>query len=222
MSGPQPITEYETEPVPGLPEPLPEGEEILWQGAPRWRSLARRAFHVRKVAVYFALLAAWRIAGAHGDGATPAEAVGAAVTPALLGLAAVGILALLAWLHARATVYTLTNRRLVLRIGVAIPLVVNLPFRVIRAAQLETHADGTGAIPLDAEGAEQLGFLMLWPHARPWAFGGSAQPMLRSIPDARAVAAELARALGASTPTPDAAEAPAGEVEAPRPLAAAS
>ncbi len=41
----------------GLPGQLPPGETILWQGAPHWRALARDAFHVRGVAVYFALLA---------------------------------------------------------------------------------------------------------------------------------------------------------------------
>ena len=44
----------------GLPERLPEGETLLWQGRPSWRQLALRAFHVREIAIYFALLLAWR------------------------------------------------------------------------------------------------------------------------------------------------------------------
>ena len=46
--------EHEFEAQYGLPEALPEGEHILWQGAPDWKVLARRVFHTRKVAVYFA------------------------------------------------------------------------------------------------------------------------------------------------------------------------
>ena len=31
--------EHEFEPVPGLPETLPEGESMLWQGKPGWRGV---------------------------------------------------------------------------------------------------------------------------------------------------------------------------------------
>ena len=40
------ITEYESEPIPGLPEQLPQGEKILWQGAPKWQSFAKHVFHI--------------------------------------------------------------------------------------------------------------------------------------------------------------------------------
>ena len=61
------MNEYETEPVPGLPERLPAGERMLWQGGPRWQTLARRAFHVRKVAAYFGFLMLWRWAPVLSD-----------------------------------------------------------------------------------------------------------------------------------------------------------
>ena len=47
------MSEHDFEPIRGLPGPLPEGETILWQGAPDWRVLAVQAFHVRAVAIYF-------------------------------------------------------------------------------------------------------------------------------------------------------------------------
>ena len=50
--------EHEWEAAPGLPSALPAGERVVWQGAPDWRSLAVHAFHVRKVAIYFALMLA--------------------------------------------------------------------------------------------------------------------------------------------------------------------
>ena len=58
------MTEYEVEPIPGLPGLLPPGEQILWQGSPDGRALARSAFHVRIVAGYFAILSAWALASA--------------------------------------------------------------------------------------------------------------------------------------------------------------
>ena len=55
------------EPIPGLPEELPEGERILWRGGPDWKSLAMHVFHVRAVAIYFALILAWKVWGALAD-----------------------------------------------------------------------------------------------------------------------------------------------------------
>ena len=50
--------DFDFEPVRGLPQLLPKGERMLWQGAPRWQDLAVHAFHARKVIWYFAALAA--------------------------------------------------------------------------------------------------------------------------------------------------------------------
>ena len=47
--------EHEWEAAPGLPSDLPPGERVVWQGAPDWKRLAIHAFHVRKVALHFAL-----------------------------------------------------------------------------------------------------------------------------------------------------------------------
>ena len=59
----------ETEPVRGLPAPLPAGETLLWQGGPAWWPLARSAFHFNKIAIYFGLMIAWRIATSLSEGA---------------------------------------------------------------------------------------------------------------------------------------------------------
>jgi len=48
--------DFDFDPVRGLPEVLPAGERMLWQGSPRWQDMALHAFHVRKVAVYFAVI----------------------------------------------------------------------------------------------------------------------------------------------------------------------
>ena len=50
--------EHEWEAAPGLPSALPMGERVVWQGAPDWQRLAVHAFHVRKIALYFALMLA--------------------------------------------------------------------------------------------------------------------------------------------------------------------
>ena len=67
--------EHEFEPQRGLPEALPAGEHLLWQGQPDWRMLARKAFHVRKLVVYFAGLMVLRFAFRYSEGASIAEAL---------------------------------------------------------------------------------------------------------------------------------------------------
>ncbi len=200
------MKEYEFEPVKGLPEHLPPGEEMLWQGAPRWRVLARRAFHVWKVAAYFAVIIVWRIFANYSAGETLAEIATGALWVLALGLVAIGGLTLLAWAMSRATIYTITSRRVVMRFGVAIQMIVNFPFAQIQSAEMRRNRDDTGDIPLVLEKSVRASYLLQWPHVRPWHFSHP-QPMLRAIPDVVKVAEILSNALGAyaasSTAKPD-------------------
>lgn len=201
------ITEYEHEPIRGLPGHLPPGERILWQGAPEWRSFAASALHTRWIGVYFVLLLALSLAGGSVFGMA-ATIIG--------GAAALGLLAGFAMLVARTTVYTITNRRVVLRIGIALNSCVNLPLKLVGSADLRPLPGGHGDIALSIEGRSGLGYAMLWPHARPWRFGAP-QPMLRAIPDAAGVAETLALACAAVAEI-ERAPLPGGQVSAPGPM----
>ena len=74
--------EHEAEPIPGLPERLPLGEGILWQGSPRWWSLAQRALHLRALSIYFGLLVTWSVFSAFTASTSLTEALAAAGTSA--------------------------------------------------------------------------------------------------------------------------------------------
>ena len=222
------LREHDFEPVRGLPERLPAGEEIVWQGAPDWRVLARRAFHTNKVAAYFAILLAWRAVVVVNDGEPVSAFLAGAAWLVPMGLAAVAILAFMAWLHARATVYTITNRRVVLRCGVAIDMAINLPFKVVESELLKTYNDGYGDLALKLGGDDRLSYLHLWPHARRWHIADP-QPMLRAIPNAAEVGRKLATALdayhrsnAATAAVPDARDHGCDFTSAPSRLAAAS
>jgi hypothetical protein len=186
--------DYAVEPIRGLPENLPEGEHILWQGAPEWRELAKHVFHLRAVAGYFAVLMAWRASVHLDQGSSALAAILSGLSLLPVSLVGLGLLALLAALCARTSVYTITNRRLVLRIGVALPVAINIPFRTIAAASLACRSNGCGDIPLALAQSERMSYPQLWPHARPWAVNHP-QPMLRGIRDAKRVAELLSRAL---------------------------
>ncbi len=186
-------------PVRGLPASLPPGEPLLWQGAPQFRALALRVFHVRKVAIYFGLLTLYRLIGALHDGVPLGEMAKPVLILAGLGIAAVAILAGIAWLVCRTTVYSITSRRVVLHIGVALPITFNLPFAVLGAASVKLNRDGTGTIPLVLTEGNRLSLVVLWPHVRPWR-NAKAEPALRLIPDAARVARLLANAVAAALP----------------------
>jgi hypothetical protein len=204
-----------------LPEPLPSGETLLWSGRPQWKALAIRVFHLRIVLLYFVALALWRGLLSY-DSAGASAALWSALTYVPVAAVTLGILALLAWLMAHSSAYAITNRRLIVRIGVAVPLTLNLPFSQIDSAALRRFANGTGDIPIRLKSDARLGYAILWPHARPWRLRRP-QPMLRTVPDAAHVADILARAVIASEPAVKS-QAPASEKSqvAARSLAAVS
>lgn len=186
--------DFAFEPVRGLPERLPKGERMLWQGEPRWQTLAFQVFHVRLVAVYFALLYAWTTATAMADGAAIGAALGEGLVLVPVAAAAIAVLCGLAWLTGRTSVYTITDRRVVLRIGIALPVTFNLPFEKIGQAGVRRFPSGAGDISLSLAGRDRLAWLHLWPHVRPWRLR-RAEPMLRAVPHVDRVAEILGRAL---------------------------
>lgn len=200
--------DFAFEPSPGIPAPLPDGERVLWQGKPDWRTLARRPFHVRAVALWFGALAAFALLRAAlgepapGDGA--ASAVAAAlpgvVRTLLLGAVATGILALLAWLTGRVTIYTITTRRVLIRFGIALQVTMNVPFAEVVGADVRAGRGGIGDLPLKLGSTRRVGYAVLWPHVRPWRLTRP-EPMLRAVPDVEHVAALLVDAMHASLGT---------------------
>ncbi len=190
--------EHEFEAQRGLPEALPADETLLWQGSPDWMRLARRAFHLRKLALYFAVMVGLRAAFVIGDGGSAVDAVRSTVWPLALAILALSLVALMAWLSARSTVYTLTDKRVVMRIGIVLTLTFNLPYKRIAAAGLHLEADGSGDLPLTLLAGDHIAWLHLWPHARPWKLARP-EPMLRSVPDAQQVARVLSQAWSHAT-----------------------
>jgi len=202
------------DPLLDLPEPLPAGERVLWRGRPDWRALAVSAFHIRKLTLYFAILVVWQIASSIVDGKAPLELIAGSAT--FVGLAAAGcaLMVLFAYLTARTTIYTITSRRILMRIGIALPMTLNIPFRRIAGAAVKIGPDGTGDLPISITTGDRVAFLVLWPHARPWRVARP-EPMLRAIPQAEKVARLLADALSNSAGVAEAQPIPAASVHAP-------
>lgn len=186
--------EHEFEAAHGLPEPLPRGERLLWQGAPDWRVLARDAMHLRSLSIYFVVMLGLRAVNVWSNGGSALDAGVAALWLLPLVIIALAVLALMAWLISRTSVYTLTDKRVVMRVGVVLSITFNLPYSQVESAGLRTHADGSGDLTLLLNNTDNIAYVHLWPHARPWHVRRT-QPMLRALPDARLVASVLSAAL---------------------------
>jgi hypothetical protein len=189
-----PEHEHEFEAEHGLPEVLPAGETLLWQGSPDALLLARQALHLDVIGVYFGALLAWRGIGGWYDGMGLGEALVYMSRLLPLFALALGLLGLMAWLMARTSVYSITNRRVVMRVGVVLNITFNLPYAQILTANLRPRGQGRGDIVLGLGGEARIAYVHLWPHVRPWQLKHT-QPMLRALTQADEVARILAHAL---------------------------
>ncbi|MGE0857605.1 MAG: photosynthetic complex putative assembly protein PuhB [Gammaproteobacteria bacterium] len=205
------MNEHEYEASPGLPASLPAGERVLWQGSPGWWPFACSAFHARGLMIYFAVLVVAQTLGVMREGGSLPVLAGTAAWMMTLATLALGIALGAGVLYARTTIYTVTDRRVVLRFGVAVPLAVNLPFSAITAADVRRRVDGSADIALTLDGAQRVGVIHMWPCVQSWRLNAP-RPLIRGVPVG--VADILAGALVASaggghaTPVPRSAAGP--------------
>ena len=172
---------------------LAPGETVVWTGKPSWRRVGRDAMHLRGVTAYFGLLFVLDAYQAWMKAIPLRQALHDSVPLAVITCVALGILAGLSWLVGRSR-YTVTNRRVILRYGIALPATLSIPMSQIASTAVAVGADGTADIVLQLKAGNRMPYLKLWPHARPWRVK-EPQPMLRCVAQGEAVAATLARAL---------------------------
>jgi hypothetical protein len=190
------LTVHRKAPAKGLPGLLPRGETLLWQGRPDWVPLFRHAFLGDWVAIYFGALMVWRAVDGWSFGAPTHEVVAHTVGLGVMGLIVLALLAVLAFATARTAVYSITNRRVAMKVGLALTTTANIPFKRVAGADLRLLDGGRGDVSLAIGGKDRFAYLALWPHARPFRFQRP-EPMMRAVPDAPAVARLLGEALRA-------------------------
>lgn len=188
-----------SEPVLGLPSHLPEGEAIVWQGRSDAKGLAIHAFHIRTVALYLGTAAVLRLVIGVSTGQAFAEAFRTSAMIAVFAAAAVAVLSLLAWSMARRSVFTITDRRVVIRHGVAFRKYINLPFKEIQSVDLRRHGHSSGDIALTLSKKASVPYLHLWPFARPMRINHPV-PLLRCLTDVETASQKLVNAMKAEAP----------------------
>ncbi len=211
------ILEHDYEEAPGLPEALPSGERLLWQGGVDFRAFLKGSFHVVELSAYFGILLVLHFGFAVQQGTPLLEATASTAGYVLLAAVALGLVTGYAWWVSKTTVYTVSSERIVIRTGIAMPISMNLPFNRIESADLRLRGDGSGDIAIVTERDSRVSWLLLWPMVKPWRLV-RVQPMLRGLLDAEAVARTLGDALqaGSAAAPPVSTEEPAAE--SPQPL----
>lgn len=175
-----------------LPGPLPDGEHVLWQQSPLWQPLGRRVFHTYKIALYFSVIIVWvAVAAALSGGWGDAWRSLIWTLPPALGV--VLLLGFFAWAYSRNTVYTITNKRVIIQSGLAFTSAINLPFKQLDSADMKTFNDGSGDIELTMSGQRIL-YSMIWPNNRLFAIKRP-RPVLWALPEPRQAADILGQAL---------------------------
>jgi hypothetical protein len=205
--------DFDFEPQPGIPAPLPAGEQILWQGSPDTATLAREAYKIRWITGYMILIALWRAGATWADGSA-GQAFATLIPYLALAAAVYGAVWLIARFQARASIYTLTSARAIMRIGAALPVTYTIPYTCVDSAfSAVSPTNGTGTLALETKGNMRLSFAILWPHVRPGQIR-QPQPAFRCIPDAASVSRILADAAQAKVNEPRITFAPTPELVA--------
>ncbi|MFN8667757.1 MAG: photosynthetic complex putative assembly protein PuhB [Gemmatimonadaceae bacterium] len=182
--------------IQGIDEPLPEGEEILWSGSPQPRAVARHVIHERGWLVYLAMLAVGVVvsaSGTHSFGDVVKLAIPPLLVMAVVWVAIRGYASQIA----KTTEYVITSRRLVLRAGVAFPIVINVPLRMVDEAGMRVFPDGTGEVQVRLSPKVKLAYIALWPHVETLRHLANPRPKLRGLADPKGVGEALSRAIAA-------------------------
>jgi len=179
--------EHEFEAEFGLPEKLPKDERILWQGSPDTKTILAKVFHIKLLSIYFGLLLVYRLVVGFSDGEPVTTILYSAITILALSSLGIGLVGLIGYLIASTAVYTITNKRVVMRIGIVLNMTFNFPLKMIESADCGFTKNGAGDIYLKLSKGTKIAIFHLWPHARPGKLA-TPQPTLRGIKNCTEVA----------------------------------
>ncbi|WP_309673106.1 photosynthetic complex putative assembly protein PuhB [Gemmatimonas sp.] len=206
----------------GVPHALPEGEHILWQGAPEAMPIAKHVFHWRLLVAYFAVMTVvWAASTALAFNSQ--EFLVALLVRVGLSALVLAIVFVMAGVVARTSWYAITSQRLVLRLGMVFEMSINVPFTILDSAGVGVFKDGTGQVVLTLTKPNRLAYIALWPHCRVFSINHP-QPVLRGLRDPQRIGTLLAQAVadaseGATRAPSDSARATASDPHlAPQPV----
>lgn len=177
----------------GVPHALPEGERILWQGAPEALPIAKHVFHWRLIAAYFTVMTiVW--AASTALAVNSQDFLVSLLVRIGLSALVLAIVFVISGVIARTSWYAITSQRVVLRLGMVFEMSINVPFTILDSAGVGIFKDGTGQVVLTLTKPNRLAYIALWPHCRVFSINHP-QPVLRGLRDPQRIGTLLAQAV---------------------------
>jgi hypothetical protein len=160
---------------------IPLGEKIYWNGKPNWKSFGYHAFGVKYFSIYFFVCALYSVSQI--DSSFSFGAFFIKYAPYLIsGILAGMILLFLAYLSARHTCYVITEKRIVIRTGVALVFLLNMPLKNILSIDMKALTKGQGNVIFKVQSKKRIPYLSCWPSVKSGSFLEPI-PAFRSIRD---------------------------------------
>jgi hypothetical protein len=159
---------------------LPEGERVLWTGAPNRRSIARYFLRERWVMGFVLLTFVLQAADVMQRELFVQRIFGVAVLSAVLGLVAVTGIRLFALLLERTSKYVVTDRRVYFNIGIVLRADAQVPYAAVDGLDVLRRSDGSADIMLSLAPGQDIPWLLLFPHMS-WRGSRRGRPTLRGI-----------------------------------------
>jgi hypothetical protein len=186
--------DYKTEAPPpsDVLSSIPEGENIIWSGKPDFKSITLRAFGL-KYLLFYLLISFVFFSIRSGIIVEPIKLITSFVPYLLSGILICCIVSLFSYFQVRNTVYVVTDKRVVIKTGVALIFMLNVPFEKISEINRQILGDGSGNISFKLISGKRVPFFASWPSVRPWYFSNP-EPTFRYVADADLVATDISRA----------------------------
>ena len=148
---------------------IPNKEKIHWIGKPSWASFGYQVFGIKYLIFYFILSALYAVSQV--DPVFTFFAFLVNFIPFLMsGVFAACILFVLAYLTASHTHYVITEKRIVIRTGVALVFLLNVPIKNIISIDKQRLAGGRGNLSFTAKSKKRIPFVSCWPSVKSGSF----------------------------------------------------
>lgn len=164
---------------------IPSGEEIHWYGRPDWKSLGYCCYGIKYLIIYLLLSVLYTFVKMPVEFSLAAF-VNHYIPYMLSGTVAGIILFILAFASAKHTCYVITDKRIVIRTGIALVFLLNLPFKNILSIDRQRLKNTRGNLAFTIQSKKRIPYFSCWPSVR----GGSVLnpvPAFRSILDVQEI-----------------------------------
>lgn len=171
---------------------IPKDEVIIWHGRPDLRRFCLTAIGIKYILVYLIIITCSIIYTRYGD--FNLITFLQVLVPYLLSCClAIMLLVIVGISQVLPTVYVITSKRVIIKSGLALIFMLNVPFDKIASIDKNHYSDGSGNISFKLISKKRVPFFASWPSVRPWYFSNP-EPAFRCIADVDVIALKLSEA----------------------------